>query len=90
MECLYELCGGYLGLIVPFLQKVDKYQLIKSEKIDSKYLRAIHLRTQLDREQSISKSKEIYGGKPSKKISEKEKNSRTDQKNKRGKNEAKA
>jgi hypothetical protein len=89
VECLYDLCGGYLGLIVPFLQKVDKYQSIKSEEIDSKYLRAIHLRTQLERELSISKSKEICGGKPPKKVSEKDKNSKADRKNKRGKNEAK-
>lgn len=63
VNCIYELCGGYLGLIVPFLQKVEKYQLIKPEEITSKYLRTIFLRTQFDKDNSINKSIENCGGK---------------------------
>jgi hypothetical protein len=63
VNCIYELCGGYLGLIVPFLQRVEKYQLIKPEEINSKYLRTIFLRTQIDKNTSINKSIEIFGEK---------------------------
>lgn len=61
VEFIYEMCGGFPGLIIPFLRKLDRYQLIKTEEITTTYLRAIHLRTVIDKDNSINKSKEIYG-----------------------------
>ncbi|HEY0459784.1 MAG TPA: hypothetical protein VGC97_11670 [Pyrinomonadaceae bacterium] len=61
VECIYEICGGYPGLIIPFLRKLERYQKIDSEEITTVYLRAIHLRTTIDRDNAINKSKEIHG-----------------------------
>ena len=62
-ECVYEMCGGFPGLIVPFLRKLDRYQQQERQEITIKYLRTVHLRTLMDKEQSVSKSLEIYRGK---------------------------
>jgi hypothetical protein len=67
IECIYDLCGGFPGLLVPFLRKLERYQLIESEEITTTYLRAIHLRTTVDRDSSINKSEEIHGVKTAKK-----------------------
>jgi|GEM_PF-6433639 len=64
VECMYEMFGGFPGLIVPFLKKLDRYQQLEPEKITVKYLRGLRLRTLLDKEHSIKKSLEIYRGKP--------------------------
>jgi Cdc6-like AAA superfamily ATPase len=61
VECIYEMCGGYPGLIIPFLRKLERYQKIDSEEITTVYLRAIHLRTTIDRDSAINKSREIHG-----------------------------
>lgn len=64
VECIYELCGGYLGFIIPFLQKVERYLLFEPQEISIMYLRAVFLRTQIDKNTSINKSMEIHSGKP--------------------------
>lgn len=61
VECIYELCGGFPGLVIPFLRKLERYQKIESEEITTKYLRTIHLRTIIDQKSAINKSKEIRG-----------------------------
>lgn len=66
VECLYDMFGGFPGLILPFLKKLDRYQREEKEEITVKYLRAIHLRTLTEKEQSVKKSLEIYRGKPRK------------------------
>lgn len=54
IECIYELCGGFPGLLIPFLTKLERYQIIESVEITTTYLRAIHLRTMVDKNNSIS------------------------------------
>jgi hypothetical protein len=66
IEFVYEMFGGLPGLIVPFLKKLDRYQKEECEQITLKYLRAIHMRTLMDKEQSVNKSLEIYRGRPPK------------------------
>ena len=66
VECIYEMFGGFPGLIVPFLKKLDRYQRQEPDEINVKYLRTLHLRTLMDKEQAINKSLEIYHGKPPK------------------------
>ncbi|HEX8148361.1 MAG TPA: ATP-binding protein [Pyrinomonadaceae bacterium] len=66
VECLYEMFGGFPGLILPFLKKLDRYQREEKEEITVTYLRAIHLRTLAEKQQSVKKSLEIYSGKPRK------------------------
>jgi hypothetical protein len=61
VECVYELCGGYPGLIIPFLRKLERYQQIEREEINTVYLRTTHLRTTIDRDKAINKSKQIHG-----------------------------
>jgi len=65
-EFMYEMFGGYPGLTVPFLMKLDRYSQEDKEPITVKYLRAVHLRTLLGQEKSIAKSLEIYRGRPPK------------------------
>lgn len=62
VEFIYEMCGGFPGLIVPFLKKLDRYQQEECEQITVKYLRTIHLRTLMDEEQAVNKSLEKYRG----------------------------
>lgn len=66
IEFVYEMFGGFPGLIVPFLQKLDRHQKEEREQISLKYLRAVHMRTLMDKEQSVNKSLEIYRGRPPK------------------------
>jgi AAA+ ATPase superfamily predicted ATPase len=61
VECIYEMFGGFPGLIIPFLRKLERYQQIDAEEITVPYLRTIHLRTMLDQKNSINKSQEIFG-----------------------------
>ncbi|HEX8495343.1 MAG TPA: ATP-binding protein [Pyrinomonadaceae bacterium] len=65
-EYMYEMFGGYPGLTVPFLMKLDRYSQQDKAPITLKYLRAVHLRTLMDQEMSIKKSLEIYRGRPPK------------------------
>jgi hypothetical protein len=65
-ECMYEMFGGFPGLIVPFLKKLDHCLRQEPDEINVTYLRTIHLRTLMDKEQSINKSLEMYRGKPPK------------------------
>lgn len=60
IECIHEMCGGFPGLIIPFLKKLERYQQIENEEITEKYLRTIHLRTTIDQKNSINKSTEIH------------------------------
>lgn len=60
VECIYELCGGFPGLVIPFLRKLERYQRIDPEELTTTYLRTIHLRTTIDKENAINKSKEIH------------------------------
>jgi hypothetical protein len=64
VECLYEMFGGFPGLILPFLKKLDRYQREEKEEITVTYLRVIHLRTLAEKRQSVEKSLEIYRGRP--------------------------
>jgi AAA domain len=64
VECMIELFGGFPGLIIPFLRKVERYQLVEREEITIKYLRTIHLRTTIDQKNAITKAEEIFDGKP--------------------------
>ncbi len=64
VECIYEMCGGFPGLITPFLKKLTHYQNEKHEKITVAYLRSIHLRTVFEKELSVSKSLQMYRGRP--------------------------
>jgi AAA domain len=66
IETVYEMFGGFPGLIVPFLKKLDRYQQEKREEITVKYLRATHMRTLFDEEQAVKKSLEKYQGRPPK------------------------
>jgi hypothetical protein len=61
VEFIHEMCGGFPGLLIPFLRKLERYQLIEPEQINTTYLRTIHLRTMIDKNKSIDKSKELYG-----------------------------
>lgn len=65
-ECMYEMFGGFPGLIVNFLKKLDYYQRDEPDEINVKYLRTIQLRTLMDKKQCINKSLENYRGKPPK------------------------
>jgi hypothetical protein len=62
IECVYEMFGGFPGLIVPFLKKLDHYQRLEPEEITVTYLRTIHIRTLMDRKQSVDRSLELYRG----------------------------
>lgn len=64
VECIYELCGGFPGLIIPFLRKVERNQKRDNEKITTKYIRTIHLRTTIDQTSAINKSNEINKSAP--------------------------
>jgi AAA+ ATPase superfamily predicted ATPase len=64
VECIIELFGGFPGLIIPFLRKVERYQQVEPEEITIKYLRTIHLRTTIDQKNAITKAEEIFDGKP--------------------------
>jgi hypothetical protein len=66
IECVYELLGGFPGLIVPFLQKLEHCQRQEREEITITYLRTIHLRTVMDRKQSVKRSLDTYRGRPPK------------------------
>jgi hypothetical protein len=65
-ECIYNMFGGFPGLIVPFLKKLEHYQKLEPEEITVTYLRSIQLRTIFDEKHSVAKSHEIYRGKPPK------------------------
>jgi hypothetical protein len=64
VELIYDLHGGFPGHIIPFMRKLERYQNAKREEITTLYLKTIHLRTVLDKENAINKSREIYIGKP--------------------------
>jgi hypothetical protein len=64
IECVYEMFGGFLGLIMPFLRKLDRYQRDEPEEITTTYLRSIHLRTLEDKKQSVKGSLNNYRGRP--------------------------
>lgn len=81
IEFVYEMFGGFPGLIAPFLKKLDRHQKEEREQINLKYLRAVHLRTLMDKEQSVNKSREQYRGRPPK-------DSRSDPKRNRGSQKA--
>jgi hypothetical protein len=66
VECIYEMCGGFPGLIMPFLKKLIHDQNQAPEEINVTYLRSIHLRTVFDKEQSVNKSLQMYRGRPRK------------------------
>jgi hypothetical protein len=66
VKCIYDLMGGFPGLIVPFLRKLEHCQRQVPEEITTTYLRTIHLRTVMDRKQSVNKSLDIYQGRPPK------------------------
>ncbi len=71
IELIYDLHGGLPGHIIPFIRKIERYQKYKPEEITTVYLKTIHLRTVLDRDNAIRKSLEIYSGKPYKSSSQK-------------------
>jgi hypothetical protein len=64
VEYLYEVLGGLPGLIIPFLKKLNHYQREEPEEITVNYLRVIHLRTVLEKQQSVDKSLDNYRGRP--------------------------
>lgn len=64
VELIYDLHGGYPGHIIPFIRKLERCQKARHEEITTVYLKTIHLRTVLDKENSIKKSQEIYSGRP--------------------------
>lgn len=66
VEFVYETFGGFPGLIVPFLKKLTHQQGRETEEITLIYLRTIHMRTFMDKEQATNKSLEIYRGRPPK------------------------
>lgn len=66
VECVYEMFGGFPGLIVPFLKKLERYQQLEPEEITVTYLRILRLRTFFDKEQSINKSLELHRGRSAK------------------------
>lgn len=66
VECIYDMFGGHPGLIMPFLKKLNRYQEQEPEEITVTYLRTIHLRTVIEKQQAVKKSLEIYRGRPPK------------------------
>lgn len=60
LQLIYDLCGGFPGHIIPFIKKLERYQAVKPEPITPLYLKTVHLRTVLDKENSINRSREIY------------------------------
>lgn len=66
VELIYDLYGGFPGLIVPFIKKLEHQQSRNPEPINTKYLKSIHLRTAFDKNLAIGRSREIYKGKPPK------------------------
>lgn len=58
------MLGGYPGLIMPFLKKLDRYQNEEPEEITTTYLRTIHLRTVMEKDLSVKRSLELYRGRP--------------------------
>jgi hypothetical protein len=56
VECIYELYDGFPGLIIPFLNKVENYLQINPQTLTVKILRMVHMRTNMDKSNSINKS----------------------------------
>lgn len=61
---IYNLFGGFPGLIVPFMTKLERRQSRRMQPITTAYIKTVHLITDGGKEASIKKSEEIYGGKP--------------------------
>lgn len=59
-QLIYDLYGGFPGHIIPLIRKIERYQAVNPEPITPVYLKTIHLRTALDKANSINRSREIY------------------------------
>lgn len=64
IETIYNLYGGFPGLVVPFITKLERQQSRKMQPITTAYIKSVHLITEVSKTSSIQKSEEIYGGKP--------------------------
>ena len=64
-------------MIIPFLNKVENYLQINPQALTVKILRTVHLRTKMDKEKAILRSRELHNGEPAKKhVSKKKGNGR--------------
>lgn len=61
---IHELCGGFPGYIVPFVQKME-YRLRKHKgDINLTFLRSVNLTTDVDKEESYAHYRKISRGAP--------------------------
>jgi hypothetical protein len=49
VQFIHDICGGLPGFIIPFVHRLEAFQLKTSGKIDMEMLRTVHLMTQLDK-----------------------------------------